>query len=100
VRVAAVFADVDRARFGTVDVAAGVSCHGRRLSIDIGGTEMVPLSQGFVLPHKEKVIFLPPPLRAVTDRAVLCPYQPVTHPLEEHGVPDVQFCVHSLVNPP
>jgi hypothetical protein len=61
---------------------------------------MVPLSQGFVLPDKEKVVLLTPPLRAVTDRAVFCAYQPVTHPLDEQGVPDVQFCVHSLAHPP
>jgi hypothetical protein len=31
---------------------------------------------------------------------VFCAYQPVTHPLDEQGVPDVQFCVHSLAHPP
>jgi hypothetical protein len=30
VRVAAVRADVDQARFGAVGVAAGMSCHSRR----------------------------------------------------------------------
>ena len=50
--VAAVNADVDRAGFGALVIAAGVSCHVRRLSIHVGGTETVSLSQGFVLPHK------------------------------------------------
>jgi len=96
----AIHADVNRALFGASVIAAGVSCHGRRRSIHVGGTEMVPLSQGYVLPDKEKVVLLSPPLRAVTNRTVFCAYQPVTHPLDEQGVPDVQFCVHSLANPP
>lgn len=57
-RVAAVRADVDRARFRALVIAAGVSSHSRRFSIHIGGSEMVPLSQVFVLPHKEKVVLL------------------------------------------
>ena len=99
-RVAAVRADVDRALFGAMEVAAGVSRHCRRVSIDIRGTEMVPLSQGFVLPHKEEVVLFTAPLRAVANRSVFCAYKPVVHPLDEQGVPDVQFCVHSLSNPP
>jgi hypothetical protein len=81
-RVAAVRADVDRAGFGAVDVAAGVSCHGRRLSIHVGGTEMVPLSQGFVLPDKEKVVLPPAPFRTVVHRAVFGTYPPVAHSLK------------------
>ena len=82
VRVAAVRAYVDDSFVWAVGVAAVVSCHARRFSIHIGGSEMVPLSQGFVLPHKEKIVLLTPPLRAVADGAMFCAYQPVTHPLD------------------
>lgn len=94
-RVAAVRADVDCARFGALIVAAFEFLHDLRFLKRVRLPEAMPFRQGFVLPHKEEVILLSPPLRTVADGTVLSAQQPVLHLVDEQVFANALSTIHS-----